>query len=106
MTNIDLSCNKLLASLKIDKQELTKIKSKFSIKLIENNAKELNNYKSILLEKIKEKQKEIDLFETNKSFLVSAKSNNSLRDQINKKIEKLIIQSDQLKKELKLIKSS
>ena len=104
--NLTKTYNKLLASLKIDKQELTKIKSKFSIKLIENNPKELNNYKSSILEKIKEKQKEIDLFETNKSFLVSAKSNNLLRDQINKKIEKLIIETDQLKKELKLIKSS
>lgn len=104
--NLTKTYNKLLASLKIDKQELTKIKSKFSIKLIKNNPKELNYYKSSLLEKIKEKQKEIDLFETNKSFLVSAKSNNSLRDQINKKIEKLIIETDQLKKELKLIKSS
>lgn len=104
--NLSKTYNKLLASLKIDKQELTKIKSKFSIKLIEHNTKELNKYKSSLLEKIKEKQKEIDLFETNKSFLVSTKSNNSLRDQINKKIEKLIIETDQLKKELKLIKSS
>ena len=84
---------------------MSKIKSNFSIKLLESNPKELKNYKTNLIEKIKEKEKEIDLFETNKSFLVSVKSNNSLREQINTKIEKLNKENDLLKKELKIIKS-
>ena len=84
---------------------MSKIKSKLSIKLLESNPEKLKNYKTNLLEKIKEKEKEIDLFETNKSFLVSVKSNNSLREQINTKIEKLNKENDLLKKELKIIKS-
>ena len=95
----------LLENLKIEGKELSKIKSNFSIKLLESNPKELKIYKTNLIEKIKEKEKEIDLFETNKSFLVSVKSNNSLRNQINNKIEKLTKETDLLKKDLKIIKS-
>ena len=84
---------------------MSKIKINFSVKLLKSSPKELKNYKTNLLEEIKEKEKEIDLFETNKSFLVSVKSNNSLREQINTKIEKLNKETDLLKKKLKIIKS-
>ena len=79
------------------------IKNKFAISLIKGNKKEIEKHKTNIFQKITEKNKEIDQYETNKSFFVSNKSNDPLLKQINKKIEKLVKETDQLKKELKLL---
>ena len=95
--------NELLDKQKVEKKELQEIKNKFAISLIQENKKELEKHKTNLVQKITEKNKEIDQYETNKSFFVSNKSNDPLLKQINKKIEKLVKETDQLKKELKLL---
>ena len=95
--------NELLDKQKFEKKELQEIKNKFAISLIKGNKKELEKHKTNLVQKITEKNKEIDQYETNKSFFVSNKSNDPLLKQINKKIEKLVKETDQLKKELKLL---
>ena len=95
--------NELLDKQKVEKKELQEIKNKFAISLIKGNKKELEKHKTNLVQKITEKNKEIDQYETNKSFFVSNKSNDPLLKQINKKIEKLVKETDQLKKELKLL---
>ena len=55
-------------------------------------------------QKISEKKKEIDQYETNKSFFVANKNNNSIKNQIDNKIKKLITETEQLEKELKHLK--
>ena len=95
--------NELLDKQKVEKKELQEIKNKFAISLIKGNKKELEKHKTNLVQKITEKNKEIDQYETNKSFFVSNKSNDPLLKQINKKIEKLVKETDQLKKELRLL---
>ena len=47
--------------------------------------------------------KEINLFETNKSYIVSYKKNNPLLDQINKKIIRLESEKNNLEKKLKIL---
>ena len=95
--------NELLDKQKVEKKELQEIKNQFAINLIKGNKKELEKHRTNLVQKISEKNKEIDQYETNKSFFVSNKSNDPLLKQINKKIEKLVKETDQLKKELRLL---
>ena len=71
------------------------------ISLISNNADDLKKHKINLRQIISEKKKEIDLYETNKSFFVSVKKNDPLKKEINLKIEKLSQELLELKEELK-----
>ena len=73
------------------------------ISLMGNSPKELTKEKNSTKEKIKVITKEIDLFETNKSYIVSHKKNNPLLDQINQKIEKLELEKNNLEKKLKIL---
>ena len=73
------------------------------VSLMGNNPKELTKEKNSTKEKIKAITKEIDLFETNKSYIVSHKKNNPLLDQINQKIEKLELEKNNLEKKLKIL---
>jgi len=68
-----------------------------------NNPKELTKEKNSTKEKIKAITKEIDLFETNKSYIVSIKKNKPLLDQIKQKIEKLELEKNNLEKKLKIL---
>jgi hypothetical protein len=68
-----------------------------------NNPKALTKEKNSAKEKIKELTKEINLFETNKSYIVSYKKNNPLLDQINKKIIRLELEKNNLEKKLKIL---
>ena len=83
----------------IDEKE----KSALILSLMENNPKELTKEKNRTKEKIKDITKEIDLFETNKSYIVSYKKNNPLLEQINQKIEKLELEKNNLEKKIKIL---
>ncbi len=96
-------CNEFLINLNLEKKDLEKEKTSLMISLMGNNPKELTNEKNSTKEKIKAITKEIDLFETNKSYIVSYKKNNPLIDQINQKIEKLELEKNNLEKKLKIL---
>ena len=96
-------CNEFLINLNLEKKDLEKEKTALMISLIGNNPKELTKEKNSTKEKIKAITKEIDLFETNKSYIVSYKKNNPLLDQINQKIEKLELEKNNLEKKLKIL---
>ena len=91
----------LLEKLSIDNNEISKLKNKFLLSLISNNPDDLKKHKINLRQIISEKKKEIDLYETNKSFFVSVKKNNPLKEEINLKIEKLSQELQEVKEELK-----
>lgn len=96
-------CNEFLINLNLEKKDLEKEKTALMISLMGNNPKELTKEKNSTKEKIKAITKEIDLFETNKSYIVSYKKNNPLLDQINQKIEKLELEKNNLEKKLKIL---
>jgi len=96
-------CNEFLINLNLEKKELEKEKSALILSLMENNPKELTKEKNRTKEKIKDITKEIDLFETNKSYIVSYKKNNPLLEQINQKIEKLELEKNNLEKKIKIL---
>ena len=96
-------CNEFLINLNLEKKDLEKEKTALMISLMGNNPKELTKEKNSTKEKIKAITKEIDLFETNKSYIVSHKKNNPLLDQINQKIEKLELEKNNLEKKLKIL---
>ena len=96
-------CNEFLINLNLEKKDLEKEKTSLMISLMGNNPKELTKQKNSTKEKIKAITKEIDLFETNKSYIVSHKKNNPLLDQINQKIEKLELEKNNLEKKLKIL---
>jgi hypothetical protein len=73
------------------------------LSLMGNNPKVLIKEKNSAKEKIKELTKEINLFETNKSYIVSYKKNNPLLDQINKKIIRLELEKNNLEKKIKIL---
>ena len=91
----------LLEKLSIDGNEMSKLKNKFLLSLISNNPDDLKKHKINLREIISEKKKELDLYETNKSFFVSVKKNDPLKKEINLKIEKLSQELQEVKEELK-----
>ena len=80
---------------------MSKLKNKFLLSLISNNPDDLKKHKINLRQIISEKKKEIDLYETNKSFFVSVKKNDPLKKEINLKIEKLSQELQEVKEELK-----
>ncbi|MFL2575237.1 MAG: DUF349 domain-containing protein [Flavobacteriales bacterium] len=96
-------CNEFLINLNLEKKDLEKEKTSLMVSLMGNNPKELTKEKNSTKEKIKAITKEIDLFETNKSYIVSYKKNNPLLDQINQKIEKLELEKNNLEKKLKIL---
>jgi len=96
-------CNEFLINLNLEKKDLEKEKTSLMLSLMGNNPKELTKEKNSTKEKIKAIAKEIDLFETNKSYIVSIKKNKPLLDQINQKIEKLELEKNNLEKKLKIL---
>ena len=97
-------CFDLIRKINISQKEKEKLKQETYINLIKDNLNEVKKYKLDIKQKITEKKKEIDQYETNKSFFVSNKSNNSIKNQIDNKIKKLITETEQLEKELKHLK--
>ncbi len=97
-------CFDLIRKINISQKEKEKLKQDTYINLIKDNLNEVKKYKQDLKQKITEKKKEIDQFETNKSFFVANKNNNSIKNQIDNKIKKLITETEQLEKELKHLK--
>ena len=97
-------CFDLIRKINISQKEKEKLKQKTYINLIKDNLNEVKKYKLDIKQKITEKKKEIDQYETNKSFFVANKNNNSIKNQIDDKIKKLITETEQLEKELKHLK--
>ena len=97
-------CFDLIRKINISQNEKEKLKQDTYINLIKDNLNEVKKYKQDIKQKITEKKKEIDQYETNKSFFVSNKNNNSIKNQIDNKIKKLITETEQLEKELKHLK--
>jgi len=99
------SCISFLKSLEIDKKLIQKEITLAAASLLNNNPKELSNRKSTVRKKIDEKKKEINLFENNKSYIVNHKEKNPLLDRIEKKINSLTTDINQLQEELKILNS-
>ena len=97
-------CFDLIRKINISQKEKEKLKQDTYINLIKDNLNEVKKYKLDIKHKITEKKKEIDQYETNKSFFVANKNNNSIKNQIDNKIKKLITETEQLEKELKHLK--
>ena len=97
-------CFDLIRKINISQKEKEKLKQDTYINLIKDNLNEVKKYKLDIKQKITEKKKEIDQYETNKSFFVANKNNNSIKNQIDNKIKKLITETEQLEKELKHLK--
>ena len=97
-------CFDLIIKINISQKEKEKLKQDTYINLIKDNLNEVKKYKLDIKQKISEKKKEIDQYETNKSFFVANKNNNSIKNQIDNKIKKLITETEQLEKELKHLK--
>ena len=97
-------CFDLIRKINISQKEKEKLKQDTYINLIKDNLNEVKKYKLDIKQKITEKKKEIDQYETNKSFFVANKNNNSIKNQIDDKIKKLITETEQLEKELKHLK--
>ena len=97
-------CFDLIGKINISQKEKEKLKQDTYINLIKDNLDEVKKYKLDIKQKISEKKKEIDQYETNKSFFVANKNNNSIKNQIDNKIKKLITETEQLEKELKHLK--
>ena len=97
-------CFDLIGKINISQKEKEKLKQETYINLIKDNLDEVKKYKLDIKQKITEKKKEIDQYETNKSFFVANKNNNSIKNQIDNKIKKLITETEQLEKELKHLK--
>ena len=97
-------CFDLIRKINISQKEKEKLKQDTYINLIKDNLDEVKKYKLDIKQKITEKKKEIDQYETNKSFFVANKNNNSIKNQIDNKIKKLITETEQLEKELKHLK--
>jgi len=97
-------CFDLIRKINISQKEKEKLKQDTYINLIKDNLNEVKRYKLEIKQKITEKKKEIDQYETNKSFFVANKNNNSIKNQIDNKIKKLITETEQLEKELKHLK--
>ena len=94
----------MIRKINISQKEKEKLKQDTYINLIKDNLNEVKKYKLDIKQKITEKKKEIDQYETNKPFFVKNKNNNSIKNQIDNKIKKLITETEQLQKELKHLK--
>ena len=89
--------------MKVDKKELVDIK--FNNKLETLKAKSdsfaINKEKQLIINKIKDLQKEVNQYETNISFFGSSKGADKLKSQIEKKIDSGKAEIDSLKDKLK-----
>ena len=99
------ACISFLKNLEIDKKLIQKETTLVSASLLNNNPKELSKRKSTVRKEINEKKKEINLFENNKSYIVITKEKNPLLDRIEKKINSLTTDINQLQEELKILNS-
>jgi hypothetical protein len=99
------ACVNFLKDLEIDKKEVEKEINLVSASLLSNNPKGLSKKKSNIKEKLNEKKKEINLFENNKSYIVITKNKNPLLDKIEKKINSLATEINQLQEELNILNS-
>ena len=98
-----LACKKVVSNLDLEKQEIENEKFLIHTTLIKNNKDQVNKEKSIIKEKIDDKNKEIILFENNKSFFVGNKGKNPLLEQIENNISNLFEEITLLKNKLKIL---
>jgi hypothetical protein len=104
-TEFNKACVNFLKDLEIDKKEVEKEINLISASLLTNNPKGLSKKKSNIKEKLNEKKKEINLFENNKSYIVITKNKNPLLDKVEKKINSLATEINQLQEELRILNS-
>ena len=98
-----LACKKTISNLDLEKNIIRDEQFLINAILIKNNPDQLESGKKIIKEKIEVKNKEINLFENNKSFFIGKKDNNPLLDQIENNIKNLAEEITLLKNNLKIL---
>jgi len=98
-----LACKKTISNLDLEKNIVKVEQFLINAILIKNNPDQLEREKNIIKEKIKVTNKEMNLFENNKSFFIGKKDNNPLLDQLENNIKNLAEEITLLKNNLKIL---
>ena len=95
--------NKHFDAIKLDKNEISKEKFINKITAINGNQSKLEKEKEFVKAKINEQKKIITQYENNISFFGKSKSNDTLKKEVENKIESAEKEVDILKEKLKII---
>lgn len=98
-----IACKKTISNLDLEKTEVKAEQFLINAILIKNNPDQLEREKNIIKENVEVKNKEMNLFENNKSFFIGKKDNNPLLDQIENNIKNLAEEITLLKNNLKIL---
>ena len=98
-----IACKKTISNLDLEKTEVKAEQFLINAILIKNNPDQLEREKKIIKENVEVKNKEMNLFENNKSFFIGKKDNNPLLDQIENNIKNLAEEITLLKNNLKIL---
>jgi hypothetical protein len=98
-----LACKKTISNLDLEKNIVKVEQFLINAILIKNNPDQLEREKNIIKEKIEVTNKEMNLFENNKSFFIGKKDNNPLLDQLENNIKNLAEEITLLKNNLKIL---
>jgi hypothetical protein len=98
-----LACKKTISNLDLEKNIVKVEQFLINAILIKNNPDQLEREKNIIKEKIEVTNKEMNLFENNKSFFIGKKDNNPLLDQLENNIKNLADEITLLKNNLKIL---
>ena len=89
--------------LKVDNSEKEKIQFQLKVDSLKGNLKQLNSEKDFIRKKIDQIHKSILQYENNISFFGKGKGTESLKNEVEKKIENSKLEIENLKKKLTLI---
>jgi hypothetical protein len=89
--------------LKVDNSEKEKIQFQLKVDSLKGNLKQLNSEKDFIRKKIDQIHKSILQYENNISFFGKGKGTESLKKEVEKKIENSKLEIENLKKKLTLI---
>lgn len=98
-----IACKNTISNLDLEKNEVKAEQFLINAILIKNNPDQLEREKNIIKENIEVKNKEMNLFENNKSFFIGKKDNNPLLDQIENNIKNLAEEITLLRNNLKIL---
>ena len=98
-----IACKNTISNLDLEKNEVKAEQFLINAILIKNNTDQLEREKNIIKENIEVKNKEMNLFENNKSFFIGKKDNNPLLDQIENNIKNLAEEITLLRNNLKIL---
>ena len=98
-----IACKNTISNLDLEKNEVKAEQFLINAILIKNNPDQLEREKNIIKENIEIKNKEMNLFENNKSFFIGKKDNNPLLDQIENNIKNLAEEITLLRNNLKIL---